>query len=282
MKIIKLLCFVYLICFAFNSCTKEFGSDCISSSQPTEKRIVELETLTKIDLAMNGNLFVQEGPQFIEIEAPSDIIDRILNESEIGSERWIVELNDCYDGEKINIWATLPRFIALDISGSGNISSLDTLRNIESLNLEINGSGDMDIQIQDGVKLDLEIVGSGNLDIVAGNIDEHSYHINGSGDITSHFNDAQTMRMRIQGSGDIETSGIVDEQFIEIEGQGDIRAFDLCANSCEIKSKGSGDCNVKVNNTLSVEIEGSGNICYIGQPIITSNIDGSGNIKSCN
>lgn len=281
MKIIKILFFIFLFIVVFNSCTKEFGSNCISGELATEKRIVDIESISKIDLSMNGHLYINEGPQFIEIEAPTDIIDKILNESEIGSERWTIELNECYDGEKIKIWATLPKFIALDVSGSGNISSLDTLKNVESLNLEIDGSGDMDIQIEDGDKLDLEIAGSGQIEVFSRNIAVHSCHINGSGDIISEFNEAETIRMRIQGSGNIEASGFANEQFIEIEGQGDILAFNLCANSCEIRSKGSGNCNVKVNNTLTINIEGSGDICYKGQPKITSNIDGSGNINSC-
>lgn len=281
MRAINIKIIFILVCFSTYSCTKEFGSDCISGNSTTEKRVVELESLTKIDLAMPGNLYISEGDQFIEIEAPSDIIDRILEESEIGSERWTIELNDCYDGEKINIWATLPQFVALDISGSGNISSLDTLRNVESLNLEIDGSGDMEIQILDGTKLDLEIKGSGNLELDSRNIDVHSYNIQGSGDIISNFNEGQTMRMRIQGSGNIEVSGIVDEQFIEIEGGGDIMSFDLCANTCEIESKGSGNCNVKVNDNLSIKIEGSGDVCYKGTPAITTNIDGSGSVKNC-
>lgn len=281
MKIIKVFSLVFLFCIALSSCTTEFGSNCISGTQSVERRVVDLENLTKLDLAVPGNLFIQEGPQFIEIEAPSDIIDKILNESIIGSERWIIELNDCYDGEKINIWVTLPKFIALDVSGSGKISSLDTLRNVESLNLEIDGSGDMEIQILDGQKLDMEIAGSGSLNVISRNIINHSYDINGSGDIVSHFDEGETIRMRIQGSGNIEAMGIVNEHYIEIEGQGDIMGFGLCSNSCEIESKGSGNCKVKVNDTLAVNIEGSGDVCYKGTPTVTTSIDGSGDVKSC-
>jgi len=281
MKIIKIFSIVFLFCFAFSSCTTEFGSNCISGTESVERRVVDFENLTKIDLAIPGNLFIQEGPQFIEIEAPSDIIDKILNESIIGSERWIIELNDCYNGEKINVWATLPKFIALDVSGSGKISSLDTLRNVESLNLEIDGSGDMEIQILDGQKLDLEIAGSGSLNIISRNMINHSYDIIGSGDIVSQFDEGETIRMRIQGSGNVEAMGIVNEQYIEIEGQGDIKGFGLCSTSCEIESKGSGNCEVKVNDKLSVRIEGSGDVCYKGTPAVTTSIDGSGDVKSC-
>lgn len=269
-------------CLLFTSCIKEFSNNCITGTGTVEKRTIELETITKIDLGMEADLIIQEGPQFIEIEAPTDIIDRIIDQSEVGSERWIIELNDCYDGQKITIWATLPKFVALDISGSGNISTSDTLQNVESLNLEIDGSGDIDVQITDAEKLDLEIKGSGNIDVVALDVLIHSYHIQGSGDIKTLFNIGETCRMEIEGSGNIETSGTIKSQTIEIKGQGDILALDLCSQTCDIDSKGSGNCTIKVMDRLTINIEGSGDICYRGNPSISSKVAGSGSIKDCN
>jgi len=94
-----------LLCTTY-SCTTEFGSDCQQGEGQIEKRILDLEPLTKLDLGIKGTIFIQEGPQFIEIEAPSDIIDKLLTESVIGSERWVIELDDCYDGPDITIWET--------------------------------------------------------------------------------------------------------------------------------------------------------------------------------
>ncbi len=270
-------------CLILNSCIKEFSNDCITSADTIERRAIELNAaITKIDLQVPANLIVNEGAQFIEIEAPGDVIDKLIEQSEINGDEWSIELRNCYDGGQINIWITLPQFEALDVSGSGNISSSDTLRDVTSLNLEIQGSGDIDVQVLDAEKLDLEIQGSGNISVDARNVLINSYHINGSGDIDAHINQGESGRMEIDGSGDIEASGTLKDQRIEISGQGDIRAFDLCLETCVIDSKGSGSCNVKVSERLTVTIEGSGDICYRGQPAVTSTIDGSGSIKDCN
>lgn len=272
----------FLLCIMFPSCTKEFGTNCVEGTGSIEKRTLDLESLTKLDLGIPGHLYINEGPQNIEIEAPSDVIDLIMEKSSIGSERWIIEIDDCYDGPEITVWATLPKFVALDVSGSGDISTLDTLRNVENLNLEIDGSGNMDLQLLDANKLDLEVSGSGNITFNARNPLTQSYDIAGSGNIITKFEKSETCRMRIKGSGNITTIGTTTETFMEIEGQGNLLCENLCSSTCDINMKGSGNCDIKVTDRLNINIEGSGNICYFGQPVLTSIIDGSGTINNCN
>jgi len=274
--------FLLLIILLCHSCTWDLGSDCISGNESTEKRVVNLENISKIALQLHGDLMVQEGPQFIEIEAASDIIDQILEDSNIANEKWEIKTDECYNGPAIKVWATLPQFNALAIEGSGNLTSLDTLRNSDNLDLEISGSGDIEIDILDGERLNAQINGSGNMTISARDIRNHAYQISGSGNITSKFNEVELCRIKIEGSGDVETSGICQNQFIEILGDGDILSHDLCSINCDIRTSGSGNCNVKATEVLNIQIEGSGNVCYLGQPAITINIDGSGDVINCN
>lgn len=266
----------------FCSCTSEFGNDCDQGSETKEKRSVELEPFTKIDLGVPGHLYIREGTQSVEIEAPSDIIDKLINESSIIDGRWRIELDNCYNGPDIDVWVSLPQFEAIRLSGSGNVTTVDTLINVSNLVLGINGSGDMEIQIEDAVNMVAEIQGSGDMNITSRNVDVQSFEIQGSGDITSHFIESQTMRMQIEGSGDLELTGKVIDNFIDIEGQGDIKAYGMCSENCTIATKGSGDCEIKVSNSLDVRIEGSGDICYKGQPAVSTDIDGSGTVKDCN
>jgi len=274
-----LLLTIILFCY---SCTWDLGSDCIEGDENVEKRAIEIESISKIELSMSGSLYVNEGPQYIEIEAPADIIDRIIQESKVGSDKWEITLEKCYNGSEIKVWATLPQFQDLTISGSGSINSIDVLRNIENLNLEVNGSGDIDVEVEDGEKLDLEISGSGNANLIARNVRILSYLIQGSGNIVAHHKTSDLCKMKIEGSGNIESSGNTLNQIVEIEGDGDVSSHALCATQCDINTAGSGDCEVKVSDNLSVKIEGSGSICYKGQPAINSNIDGSGKIINCN
>lgn len=279
---LKISLIILLIICLFASCTKEFGGNCSEGAGQIEKRELDLESLTKIDLGLSGQVFVSEGPQFIEIEAPSDIIDRILDESTIESERWIIEIDGCYDGPELKVWITLPQFIALDISGSGDIIGLDTLKNINQLNLEIDGSGNINLTILDAQKIDTEIKGSGDIAVHGKIIETLSCDIQGSGNILVGYNSGLSSRSKIEGSGNIELVGNVEDSFVDIEGSGNVFAFGLCTDNCTIDSQGNGNCEVKVSNRLDINLEGSGNICYRGQPIINSDIDGSGNVRSCN
>lgn len=277
----KVLYIFFASCILY-SCTTELGSNCDDGIETIEKRIIDLESLTKIELSMSGNIFIEEGEQFIEIEAPSDIIDKILEDSTVGSEKWEIDFNGCYNGHKVNIWVTLPKFVDLKISGSGNLATQDVLRNISNLKLEIDGSGEIEVELADAIELDVEIQGSGDITIDARDVQTHSYDVEGSGDITSTFREGDLCRVRIEGSGNITLAGVTGDTFIDIEGNGDVQAFELCSHICNIKIEGSGDSEVKVDNKLNVGIEGSGNVCFKGQPMITSVIDGSGKINDCN
>ena len=103
--------------------------------------------------------------------------------------------------------------------------------------------------------------------------------IQGSGDVKGEV-DCTNLKCEVSGSGDIEVSGKADNTKIEISGSGDVDAGDLKTNWCEIGIFGSGDCMVDVKDELYVDIFGSGDVVYAGDPP-TKEIDvkGSGDVK---
>jgi len=281
MNSVKLLSVLFCL-LVLNSCTKEFGVGCFKGDQTFEVRMVELSPISKIEFAVDGILHIEEGVQKIEIEAPSEIIDHIVDESELSNGKWTIKMDRCYTGPSIIVRASLPQINALIISGSGDIKGSDTLRNIDNLDLEIAGSGSIDIDLLDASTLDALIAGSGNITATGRDINTHDYRIQGSGDIISDFKNGESCRMRIVGSGNMKASGSVVDHVIEIEGSGNASGFGFCSETCTIRTQGSGDCQVKVSNTLNVKIEGSGDVCYRGQPIVNLDIDGSGKVQNCN
>ncbi len=264
------------------SCTKDLGSVCNKGDAWVQKRIVVMESISRIELAIAADLFVQEGQQNIEIEAPADIIDRILSESKIGNGKWKVELDNCYDGPAITIWATLPEFAALDILGDGKIQGLDTLSMISNLGLDIDGSGSIKLQMLDAETLDLQIKGGGHIELLAGQVAVQNCEISGAGQIDSQLSDASSCRVDIKGNGVVNFYGSSDELSIDIEGDGDVDALELNVQNCSIKMQGEGSCKVRVQDELLVNIEGAGEICYEGQPIISTAIFGDGALEECN
>ena len=265
-----------------SSCIADLGLNCLNPEGVVERRLVEMEAITKIDLELDADLFISEGPQQIEIEAAPNIIDLIMSRSNVGSEKWNVKIDDCYDGETIKIYAQLPQFVALDITGSGNIISTETLKNVDKLNLEIDGSGNIEVSTTDANKLDIQITGSGDINIESDHVDQVSTEMDGSGNINIKYNTGVSARSKLVGSGNITLIGNVEDQLIELDGSGNFFCKSLVSSNCTVDFKGSGNAEVNVVDRLNIDLSGSGNICYLGNPIINSNIDGSGNIRTCN
>lgn len=105
--------------------------------------------------------------------------------------------------------------------------------------------------------------------------------INGSGDI-EYMGESRELECVIDGSGDIFLTGETSELEIYIHGSGDIHAFDLYSDYCYIEVDGSGDSEVWVERQLEVEVNGSGDVYFIGFPNVAVRGRGSGRVIDAN
>jgi len=281
MKFIEIITLAFLASLSVG-CTTEFFNDCIEATESSVFRTLEFDPIQRIELGMDVDLVLKEGPQNIEIEGPLDIIEMIEEQSFPSNGRWNIELDKCYKGPGITVRATLPSIEELSISGSGDIRSQGVLNNITDLEIDIEGSGDIALTIGDANKIEVNIDGSGSVDLDGDNIQNHLYTIDGSGDVVVLFDDGVTCESSIKGSGDIKLRGKVNDHFIRISGDGDMVAEKLCTQNSEIVIVGSGDCDVKVSDNLDIRITGSGDVCYTGMPTITETTLGSGRVRNCN
>lgn len=81
------------------------------------------------------------------------------------------------------------------------------------------------------------------------------------------------------GSEDLTFNGIANNANLKLKGAGNIIASDLVVKDCTIELSGSGDVNVQVTDVLDVNISGSGNVYYSGDPgIINKDITGTGQL----
>lgn len=107
--------------------------------------------------------------------------------------------------------------------------------------------------------------------------------ISGSGDIDICTNVSGTLDATISGSGNIELNGSCNNEHLTISGSGDVKAFYMNASDCHTKISGSGNLKVFVSKSLWVDISGSGNVYYRGNPVIESvDISGSGSLINDN
>ena len=241
MKNIIYLCSIILILINYSCETELFG--CLDSEGEIELQAVELPEISKIDLQIAGDIVIKEGEQqVIEIEAAQNVVDRIISDSEIESGKWEINIDGCSNVGQVKIFATLRSLESLDISGSGFISTDGVFSNVEKINLEIDGQGDMNIQLATVEKVDMEIDGQGTM------------HVSGSSENTS----------------------------IDINGDGIINAFLLNSGNCNVEINGDGTVNVRSENFLNVDLKGSGTVCYKGNPTLNIDISGDGEVNNCN
>jgi len=129
----------------------------------------------------------------------------------------------------------------------------------------------------------LKVSGSGN--ITGENLftsENLVLRVTGSGKMDLEL-DYETVNSKITGSGNLDLAGVCDEFDYTITGSGDTNAFGLISNDGFVKITGSGDAEVFVNELLSVEITGSGDVLFKGNPSeISSDISGSGDLRDVN
>lgn len=136
--------------------------------------------------------------------------------------------------------------------------------NIESM--QINGSGDAEIEGVDNASLDLNVNGSGDL-YVNGKSEELDISINGSGNISMGEVMGKDVDISINGSGDVELDGGTCQSLeIDIHGSGDVEAKDMKCQDVNVEVAGSGDSEVYASNSLTFDSHGSGNVEVYGKP----------------
>jgi len=229
-----------------SGCVKElFG--CISGEGSLESRVVEFDEISGFDVFGSNNITIIEGEQqVIEITSFPNIIDRWLEDSFVEDGVLNAGIEGCVTGfnnNDITIRATISSLHLIAISGSGDAETEGIFNNVDDLEIDISGSGDIDLELGQ-------------------NIDE--------------------IEVKIAGSGNVDLSGIGNSADIKIAGSGKINNFDLDVLNSNIDMSGSGEANVSVSEKLEVKITGSGNVCYMGQPQVDSEITGSGKLKNCN
>lgn len=127
--------------------------------------------------------------------------------------------------------------------------------------LHVNGSGEIHVmQSIHGQRLDLDVNGSGDIEIPAFYGDSWHASVNGSGDIDMH-------------------SGNSKEGYLDVNGSGDIEALRHTSTKVFAEISGSGAIGIGASDDLEARISGSGKILYRGNPRTKINISGSGRVS---
>jgi len=103
--------------------------------------------------------------------------------------------------------------------------------------------------------------------------------IRGSGDVNGSDIDAESFEATIEGSGIVDLTGTSSELTVRIGGSGNFDGQDLESATGAVRIDGSGGALVNVAEDLTVTINGSGDVEYIGDPVLHQTINGSGDVS---
>ncbi len=207
-----------------------------SGNLTTETR--EVSGFDRISLSGTGNLIITQGEtESLSIEAEDNIVDKITTEVsgetlEISyKHRW--PFWPVWPTKEVNLTITLKSLESVKISGSGS-ASCDNLVG-DSLNIEISGSGKIDMAVELS-ELTSKISGTGEF-IFSGTTETQSLEISGSGKYYARDLASKIADIKISGSGNAEVSA-EEKLNVEISGSGNVKY--LGSPSINQKISGSG------------------------------------------
>lgn len=219
----------------FSSCKK------VVADGPMVTETRNVSGFNGIDLRMAGDVYFRQAPEYkVEVRAQDEIQDVL--DTYVSNGKLVIKFeNDVkvriHDG--VTVTVTGPEFRSLRVSGSGDIYGQGPM-SVPEMEMDISGSGDIELAGLTTEKLDANISGSGDIKVAQGS--------------------ATDEKLRISGSGGISLAGVA-------------------AKTATTRTSGSGDIRVQVSDRLDVTISGSGSVIYSGNPVLNVSIGGSGKVR---
>jgi hypothetical protein len=260
-----------------------FMASTLAVAQNRETRNVD--NFTKISFRVPGKLYLKQGsPQKVEIQGDRDILKEI--ETEVDGNRLIIGKPGKWfdwgfnnnDNDKITVYITVPNIEGLSVSGSGDLIGQTKITG-DDLDLNVSGSGSLQIDAEATGDVEADVSGSGDIDL-KGKFRSFNSDVSGSGKVKLAANISELADFGVSGSGRIMASGSAGSVKTSISGSGKVLAADLETTRCQVRISGSGDVEINVKNELDATISGSGSVSYRGNPSkVNSHSSGSGRIS---
>jgi hypothetical protein len=242
-SLINLLLAAILVSGSAFTLTKSHPTTKISASKIEDRH---LSGFNGVHVAGSFDVYITQGStESVKVEAPDDIIGRIITEVDGG----VLKIYNKHDGfhwenwfggshKKIAIYVTAKDLNSINISGSGDVFFKEGIHT-NSLKLKVTGSGDM----------------LGKVDV-------------------------KILESSISGSGDMKLSGRADNSTVSVVGSGDFSARNLITINTAVRVSGSGDASVNASSKVDASVAGSGDIRYTGAAKnVSSSKSGSGDIE---
>lgn len=142
-----------------------------------------------------------------------------IKKSDLWKDDHYIVFHSHYDDATITVKAPTLKYVA--IAGSADFNC-DTTITTQRLDLEIAGSGYINVKDIQAQTVSASIAGSGNIDAGLTRVNNTNLSLAGSGDIDIKFSQCGDVKTSIAGSGDIKLSGDVRSYHQDVSGSGDM------------------------------------------------------------
>jgi len=217
-----------------------FAKTTIAKAFDTEDR--HLSGFSAVNVAGPFDVYIVQGSsESVKVEAPSDIIGRIVTEVEGGVLKIYSKSESNWNwgrNKKMVIYVSIKDVNAVSLTGSGDVYFRDGLK-APSLKIKLTGSGDI----------------TGKLDV-------------------------KSLESTLSGSGDITISGRAETSTVSVVGSGDFTGQNLTTTNTSVRVAGSGDARINASAKIDASVVGSGDVHYTGGATsISKSKAGSGDIS---
>ncbi len=230
---------IFLALISLNSCFFEGYDrfDRIEGEGSVVSKEIDIPRVKGIVIRNSANVSLKQGDsQRLKIDAQRNIIENLKTEVSNGI-LYIGNKRPVRRTKPIEVKLTLSELSLVRISGSGNIKTIDKFPDIDDIEVNISGSGNINLRIE-ARKVYSKIGGSGSITL-DGKTREGEFIITGSGSINAYDLELKKAFARISGSGGI---------YIDVE------------DNLEARVTGSGSINYRGNPKIEKRITGSGSV----------------------
>jgi len=226
---------IILAAIIFCSCRSITGSGNIITQTRHLNQFDGVKCSGSIDIeVMNDNT------QEVKVEADDNIMPYVITKVDNGMLDVHLKNNQMYHNINVKVYVSAPVLARLFVSGSGSLTSTNTLKDADRIEFKVSGSGDINASI-DAPNIIADVSGSGTLKL-QGRTKNFESSVSGSGDITckdllaentnvtvsgsgnAHVFASVSLNAKVSGSGGIYYSGKPTSPVIHKSGSGSVQA----------------------------------------------------------
>lgn len=229
MKKTILMSLVALMAMTMTSClSMNFGNAGVDKTPTQVTQINQVTTMQAFDVVDNAGAFkviYEQGPEYsVRVEASEQALKEMtvyVKDHELHISKSVAK--PTVEFKNVKLYVTSPDLKHIDLAGSGLFTASQPINVNHELNVDIAGSGKVLLVAVKCVSSDLEIAGSGNIEVGNMEVTDVKADIAGSGNIILGTVACNTLNIDIAGSGDVNCENITAyDVTTDIAGSGNV------------------------------------------------------------